>query len=220
MPRFWKRYVDHICAPIRKCEFENTQILTTYYIQISIIIIIAEGTEEIRAENPQNRRTPNESFPASRIMLIGSTGTLEFNQITFLLKRQLGKNGKWRNLGYKKFTAQIASSIERIGKKQCWNTSRRTPEESRDGERKGSTGFRSKVAALTNYTTLKEIRKLVKYIRDTRKLTVAQSMEIYRTKIDTLLNRDQGKGYSFLAIKINQAIYTKGYLYLFHRRDE
>lgn len=68
-------------------------------------------------------------------------------------------------------------------------------------EKKNSTNFRSKVAehiVLEKHAISKENITIVNHIRDARKLDVAESIEIYKTPADSLLNRDQGNGYSSL----------------------
>lgn len=64
-----------------------------------------------------------------------------------------------------------------------------------------TTAFRSTVAehiVLENHTITEQNISLINHIRDSRKLDVAESIEIYKTPNSTLLNRDQGNGYSNL----------------------
>lgn len=68
-------------------------------------------------------------------------------------------------------------------------------------EKRPTTDFRSKVAehmATENHTVSRADIKIVNHIKDTRRLDVAESMEIYRTPSNTLLNKDLGNGFSSL----------------------
>lgn len=65
--------------------------------------------------------------------------------------------------------------------------------------RKNSTNFRSKVAehiVLENHNITMENATMVNHIKDWRKLDVAESLEIYKSHKDTLINKDLGNGYS------------------------
>lgn len=82
------------------------------------------------------------------------------------------------------------------------NLETRLKEHVREAElaaRKHTTDFRSKVAehiASEHHTISREDIQLVDHIRDTRRMDVAESIEIYRTPQSMLLNRDQGNGFS------------------------
>lgn len=84
------------------------------------------------------------------------------------------------------------------------NLETRLKEHVREAERarkKPSTDFRSKVAEhiiAENHTISRDDIQMANHITDSRKLDAAESIEIYKTPDNMLLNRDQGNGFSSL----------------------
>lgn len=66
-------------------------------------------------------------------------------------------------------------------------------------EKKSATIFQSKIAehiSLNKYIITRETEIFLKNVRDTKKLNMAESLEIDRTQKNELLNRDQDNSYS------------------------
>lgn len=124
------------------------------------------------------------------------------NQLGTLLGTTKDPIDKMEKSGIYKITCPHCSKIY-IGQTKR-NMETRLKEHLREAEiakKKNSTEFRSKVAehiVSEDHPISKNDITMVNNIHDTRKLDVAESIEIYKTPEVLLLNRDQGNGYSSL----------------------